>query len=227
MMAAPSVLGLMADPPKTQTRRPIKKQPERMNSGLWYVSHVWGEKTTGWVDLKTQEVRQVLQGLAPYKVGRVYYVKETYYRGWPDGREASGKTPGYTVYYKADEQGHQDPGYSWKSSMFMPARDARLFIRITEVRAQRLREIEYEDVQAERLRFWFTDQQIWDRGNMKRARGGGGVLTFGRKDYVDVWERLYGFDGVNKNPWLYAYTFEAVNPEEIDVNHTGTGNKGP
>ena len=79
-----------------------------------------------------------------YQVGDILYVRETYYRTYhhqygknfyrADGAEIQMPTiNGDTVTYgKAD-------GLKWRPSIHMPKEAARIFLRVTDVRVERLR----------------------------------------------------------------------------------------
>ncbi|EGK01703.1 hypothetical protein [Dysgonomonas gadei] len=88
-----------------------------------------------------------------YKVGDVLYLKEPYKkwtRGLSEGRHTS-------ILYKygeetpCDKVGTEGNSYytDWKNKLFMPASAARHFIKITEVRAERLQDITEEDCKKE------------------------------------------------------------------------------
>lgn len=107
-----------------------------------------------------------------YQVGEVVYIKEAY---WEDSGD---------IYYKSDMQEGQIPTNmhftepvskaKWKSPMFMPSWAARTFIKITDMRAEKLQEISREDVLAEGILFQDYKQdyqwayaKIWDSINPK------------------------------------------------------------
>ena len=166
-----SVLAIMAGL-KTQTRRAFRL-PEGQTS-----------PPTG----------AALKGWRPcYKPGDVLWVRET----WGVGIQLAGG-----IIYRADYTGRKAPlaeGYKWRPSMIMPRHTARIFLRITDARVERLQDISESDAVAEGL----TDPTrytpgeniqrfaaFWDNFNVKRGYG---------------WET---------NPWVWAYTFERVRPKK-------------
>jgi hypothetical protein len=91
----------------------------------------------------------------------------------------------------------------WRPSIHMPREAARLFLRVTDVRVERLQNISAEDCEAEgyfetapvepRPRSWFSE--VWNARNAKRG---------------------YGWDS---NPWVWVYTFERITKEEGEHGH--------
>lgn len=73
--------------------------------------------------------------LCPYSIGDTLYVRETWLKA-DDG----------LFYYKASEteiskEIREDYGYKWKASIHMPKEAARIFLEVTDVRVERLKDI--------------------------------------------------------------------------------------
>ena len=114
---------------KTQTRRVIKPQPD--DDGM-----IHAITNTGAVSLL--DVRD--EGLAPYRVGDVLYVRET----WTYHEGAR-----YGIIFKARCPQNLAQRIKWKPSIHMPKEAARLFMRVTDVRAERVNDISEADALAE------------------------------------------------------------------------------
>lgn len=89
----------------------------------------------------------------------------------------------------------------WRPSIFLPKEAARIFLRVTEVRAERLQNITEEDAIREGVMGWI-DKLI-------------GGMT-GKTRFQRLWDKLnaargYGWD---ENPWVWVYTFERITREE-------------
>jgi hypothetical protein len=121
-----------------------------------------------------------------YLSGDLLYVRET----WNEAFEPDGVTHAFYV-YKANGPWSAP----WRPSIFMPKVAARTFLRIADVRAERLQEITEEDAQSEGIPMTETPgycgsipdfKKLWDRLNAKRG---------------------FGWD---KNPWVLVYVFERI-----------------
>lgn len=143
---------------------------------------------------------------APYSAGDVLWVRET----WMPETEQRIHTGGY-IYRASDRpEPDGDAPLKWHPSIFMPKEAARIFLRVIDVRAERLREISEEDARAEGC-ITFHDK-IGD-GKFDD------VLEFdltAKDAFCELWERLnkkrgYGWD---TNPWVWVYTFERITPDE-------------
>lgn len=151
---------------KTMTRRVVKKQ------------HEW------WRDiepLNREELAKHVVGAAPFKIGDLLWVRET----WRNNPETA-------LQYRADdaEDGEDGP---WKPSIFMPKRWARLWLNVTNVRAEWLQDITEYEIAAEGLR-----------------RGEGGFTA-----WIQLWDSINAKRGYSwdSNPYVYVVEFERYWPE--------------
>ena len=140
----------------------------------------------------------------PYKFGDVLYVRETW--GYDKNNWL----------YKADytEEYANEPGnlFRWHPSIHMPKEAARIFLRVTDVRVERLQDITIADCKREGvvlpplrgdeydcefdsdLGYLIGFQRLWD-STIKRAD-------------IDKY-------GWNENPWVWVIVFERINREEV------------
>lgn len=89
---------------------------------------------------------------------------------------------------------------SYRPSIHMPRAAARIFLRVTDVRAERVQDITPKDLKIEGI----------------IASGICGELF----DFIKLWnsrnaKRGYGWD---VNPWVFVYELERVNESEVDQN---------
>lgn len=150
----------LLDGTKTQTRRIIKPQPTGANTWTWY--EVFGK---GFFPDKHDAEPKILK--SPYQVGDILYVQETWrcvkYDS-TDGDLSYGVEfkDGTRKYFEFDdnERFHQFGKFAfkdgWQPSMFMPKEAARIWLEVTDVRVERVREITEEDAKAEGAK-----QKIW------------------------------------------------------------------
>lgn len=170
---------------KTQTRRVIKNEML-----LW--ANPQAVNVVGDEYIYRLDNGCTVSGKLPYRIGQVYYARESLEPGEHG-----------LMTYRADGEHVRVHGQivrwpsTWKdrptSSFAMPRWAARVFLRITDVRVQRLREISLPDILAEGveaehfaglMEAWIT---CWERVNGKGS-----------------WER-------DRNKWTAAYTFEILN----------------
>ena len=127
---------------------------------------------------------------AQYAVGDVIYVAEKYRTVFDRQRDR-------LVQYFADWDGltGESPfDYTkWRSPFFMPEAAARLFLKITAVRQERLRSISSGDCQAEGI------ERIGDR-----------LSIFHR--FALLWDSINAARGYSSatNPLVWVYTFKVV-----------------
>lgn len=122
---------------------------------------------------------------APYCPGDILYVRETWCQ-----------PAAHTFWYKADSPVQN---VLWRPSIHMPREAARIFLRVTDVRVERLQDI--------------TDEQA--------EKEGCNDYTSTALGFFDVWDStikpkdrdLYGWDA---NPWVWGIEFERINREEAD-----------
>lgn len=139
---------------------------------------------------------------APYKSGDILFVRETWKYGAGRG------TPAYQ--YKADftDQELQEDYLKWHPSIHIPKEAARIFLRVTGAKVERLQDItDLESVAAECFNCQKCYYFEWcDQGH-------------GETDcFMNAWNHdhlrhldLYGYD---KNPWVYVYEVERVSKED-------------
>lgn len=145
---------------------------------------------------------------AKYDVGDILYVRETFAVGKIDIEESPNcidsryVLQGYGCheiipkeFCLRNEIGIDD--VVWKPSIFMPGEAARLFLRITDVRVERLQDITEEQARKEGCDLTHTPiksfSHLWD-STIKNAE-------------LD----RYGW---NANPYVWAYEFKVISKEE-------------
>ena len=181
---------------KTVTRRIIKPQP------LFYTgrNYVFADETC---PKKWEDCDDFVGKCAPYQVGDILYVRET----WGDYRECTEDGGGVYVLYRADypdgaKQVTHPNGIvyelpKWHPSIHMPKEAARIFLRVTDVRVERLQDMKMSDIQAEGVVPVSVNRGQWQQWQM---------------DYMKpVWDKTikncgrYGWDA---NPWVWVIEFE-------------------
>ncbi|HUV46281.1 MAG TPA: hypothetical protein VMW45_04360 [Dehalococcoidia bacterium] len=166
------IKAIAEDDREWMTRRVIKPQPitETLPSPngtvIRSLGYFWKHHFIGQPEDLTHYAR--------YQVGEVVYIKEAWKAGIR-GDEA------YLTLYKdgssklglCDPAAHRFAHYAskWQSPLFMPEWAARLFIKITDIRAERLNQISPNDITQEGFDSLVTFMLEWDKINKKRGYG--------------------------------------------------------
>lgn len=185
LFSTPMVQAIFDDR-KTQTRRIIKPQPKDDLSFLgWklpeYVQVAFGR------GVKTDSLHKFPFG----QVGDVLWVRET----WQNSEN------NVYYHYKAD---FTEPGKGWKPSIFMPKDAARIWLKITDVRVERLNDISAEDSQKEGI--------TWNQGEEWEAK----YQNAYSYKFKMLWESINGEESWNANPWVWVIEFERIEkPSEV------------
>ena len=212
---------------KSCTRRVVKPQPKShiaytcmgIGCGKWGYPgkdawKYWDDDSFRLPDDISQDELK-MKWTPPCHTDDILYVRETWAPMYPD--EASNIVCGYM--YKADDCGLRGevrqkwydakypngkdwcwPG-KWRPSIHMPKEAARLFLRVTDVRVERLWRMATVDALAEGMRSDYTGTKI-------------GVVDA----FCKIWDStikpadlpLYGWDA---NPWVWVIEFERVSKE--------------
>jgi len=145
--------------------------------------------------------------IAPWKNGEILWVRET----WTPCATIDSWLDDVNLYaYKADYAGQEVP-WKWRPSIHMPKTAARIWLRVTDVRVERLQEITEDDALAEGIDW--MDDACWDNGwspTLNDPDSGGEPLL--RAGYASLWDSINakrGF-GWDANPWVWVIEFESL-----------------
>lgn len=159
---------------------------------------------------------------APYQPGDILYVRETW---CPLPVNEAGHIRGHSVYYYKADGDLRPEGWrgKWKPSIHMPKEAARIWLKVTDVRVERLQEMKPVDVIKEGA---YPD--CWDCLNTYGESGS--QCCYGTEEQCSQcdevmmeWEKLwnstikksdidrYGWDA---NPWVWVIEFERCEKSE-------------
>lgn len=218
IMNAESVLGSLAGS-KTQTRRLARLTDDQVA----IVSKYFGWKChAGGVSLELDGGVMSVPLRTPYVVGDRLWVKETWQAwrgGWgeyDDGYEpiTAESRDGATWAEHVALNGKPAIEYRatstssgpWTPSLFMPRWASRLTLEITNVRLQRLQQIDEGDCLAEG--YTGTDPEPVAEGGTIYAWHGRSSAPCPRAHYAVAWDRINGKRATwESNPWVWAITF--------------------
>ena len=226
----PDMIQAIRDKRKTVTRRVIKPQFELPpEAGKPYLSNgclsVIPDRINfkGWAWVCGDNGKQIKPR---YQVGETAYIKEAHYSFgyWehsfttPTGKEGwrfvvVGKEIMYLEQKPIDslrESGEHGLGWYKRTPLFMPAWAARHFLKITDVRAERLQGITPEDCVAEGVSaggmvLARTTMLITGTNNLKDAQD---VLL--KCAYQELWDSINGKGDFALNKWVFRYEFRAT-----------------
>ncbi|WP_297429802.1 hypothetical protein [Clostridium sp.] len=192
---------------KTTTRRIIKRTPSNdepsgygfwksyeERDGRWYIKDY--THSPCWLTLE-----EYISKFSKYHVGDIIYVRETWCDRWlPDGflqgKDRYGyKADGIPSYgYWGNENQCKDN--VWIPSIHMPKKAARIFLKVTEVRVERLQNITYDDLISEGTEMprFATEEAL--RVNFRKLWD-----STLKKEQL----KTYGWDA---NPWIWVISFK-------------------
>ena len=196
---------------KTVTRRVVK-----LDLGLADIDK--NDKNYIYVPDRDGDYHHITKFL-PSQVGDILYVKETWCFGEDTCSIMFEPEPfPKDVLYKADFGYLENGVVKWKSSTHMPKEISRIFLKVTNVRVERLQDITEYEVFAEGLE-WFNDRcsdENWKPSYHDPDSGGTPQM---RKGFENLWNstikkkdlKRYGWDA---NPYVWVIEFERVNNYE-------------
>ena len=192
---------------KTTTRRVIKPQPEPFGKALAFKSGIYATS-------------KALTREAPYQPSDILYVREKFAL---DGYEGGKKeyvywadTDGMVLQWgKGKDEWAPVSDYNWHPSIHMPKAAARIFLRVTDVRAERLQDIAEEQA--------VTEGAINNHGFIHSPDNEYDTIHTAREHFSQIWNSTvkksdidrYGW---NANPWVWVITFERIGKLEENAD---------
>lgn len=179
---------------KTQTRRLVKPQPKTdpQTGDRLIDKGPFGQEVQPW-----DEYIAFHKGGGSFckygKVGDVLWVRETwtqnglkYYRFKADYKKGEGLFTSESVPEKYRNK--------WKPGIHMPKEAARIFLEITNVRVERLHDIQKSDIYSEGA----MSQQHIDQGS--------NAFTV----WSNLWQSINGPESWEANPWVWVIEFKRI-----------------
>lgn len=200
----------LLDGRKTVTRRIMKPQPSKKAS--------WLDKCAGVYTFSDATFPH-----EPYSSGDILYVRETF--GWLSEENKY-------VYKASDFECVAIDGFKWSPSLHMPKEAARIFLRVTNVRVERLQEITEEQSVKEGVPAdWPMDKVYCPICKGEGLIGAVHPVSLGFMEvecphcekgtsrFQNLWNStikpadlpLYGWDA---SPWVWVIEFERISKED-------------
>ena len=153
-----------------------------------------------------RRLRPFIEKKPPYSRGDILYVRETWGEGYEDG----------TYIYRADDKLADLPTFKelskliYHPSIHMPKEAARIWLKVTNVRVERLQEITEDGAKAEGAN-WKNGQNVGWEEKMKRTA---------TERFAEIWNSTIKKSDLDRygwkaNPWVWVIEFERCEkPEE-------------
>lgn len=194
---------------KTVTRRAVKPRYRNGETGFRIVTNAHTGKYVR-VEIFDEYEDETRWLPEPCRPGDILYVRET----WAAWSRTYGIAP--MPYYKAD--GDAPDGIKWRPSIHMPREAARIFLRVTDVRVERLWDITEKQTRAEGCSPIMITTDVEKPDNEKEWHEWGSALP----GFIQIWDStikpadrdLYGWDA---NPWVWVIEFEQIGREEAEL----------
>ncbi|HAT4125264.1 TPA: hypothetical protein I9Z60_001618 [Clostridium perfringens] len=201
------------DGKKTCTRRIIKKEIPGGYKPLGFVLYPTDETEFGNLVFGGKGAN-VYYAKPPYKVGDILYVRETWANTCtPDGEDGfvykvDGETKDFPYWGNAKQGKHE----VWMPSIHMPKEAARIFLKVTSIRAERLKDITDQGCYQEGI----SSTSFYDEAEHIQIAGIGLNDSLERVAFGLLWnstvkEEKYSWEG---NPWVWVIEFERVEKGE-------------
>ena len=219
---------------KTETRRVIKPQPKShiayvcMGSGCGKWGYpgkdaweYWGDESFRLPDgISQDELKR--RWTPPCNMGDILYVRETWAYGYVDTTDFECRCN--ECFFEELKAGTQKDSFlmpryfyrtenldglnvRWHPSIHMPKEAARIFLRVIDVRVERLQDITYEGCKAEGFDgAFFTDDTE-------------GMPAIAIRRFSRLWDSTIktadrDYFGWEANPWVWVIEFERIGREE-------------
>lgn len=193
---------------KTVTRRVVKpanpfrnKEGYCQGNGLWIDGYSKDDEPNGHIkDYSVSSCwwpkRSYIEKYAPYQPGDILYVRETW-------------SPVFVVprryLYKVGCKEAENLPIKWHPSIHMPKEAARIWLKVTDVRVERLQEITEEQAKAEGA--------IDNSGFIHSPDNEYNSIHTAKEHFKQIWNSTikksdldrYGWDA---NPWVWVIEFE-------------------
>lgn len=202
---------------KTATRRRIKNPPHpdmpdnhnycRMQ--FYVKDHL---RTLHYMDVTGQNPfsqTRYFESLAPYDKGDILYVRETWAFlpcvGCMDGSGECGRFPGTYADREAESEGcfvyradyPRPERINWSPSIHMPKEAARIWLKVTDVRVERLHDMTLDDLLSEGV--VIRPEAFNDPDNAYQQA---------RSEFARIWDSTIQKSQTDLNPWVWAIEFE-------------------
>lgn len=198
---------------KTQTRRIINPQPttELFSAIIGGYDNI-PKMARFWT--KREPNNPLIEDIKlKYSVGDILWVRET----WQHTKclNINFEDENYGYVYKADGQPWEDyEGWTWKPSIFMPKEACRIFLKLTNIRIEKLNNISESDAIAEGIERWTEERMKSKPTHYKvyfqncKPEDLMSYTSCPIDSYETLWQKINGEKSWSENPFVWVYEFE-------------------
>ena len=187
---------------KTCTRRVVKTR--RKDACGFYVTKRPDGSFAGVYEYDEDERMFENQLIPPYQPEDILYVRETWC-GLPVNE--AGHFRGHPIYYYRADGDLRPEGWrgAWHPSIHMPKEAARIWLKVTDVRVERLQEITEDGAKAEGA--------IDNRGFIHSPENEYDRIHTAREHFIEIWDSTIKESDIDRygwsaNPWVWVIEFE-------------------
>ena len=138
----------------------------------------------------------------PYQQGDILYVRETFIQA-----------AAHTFWYKADDNSWMPEGLHWRPSIHLPKAAARIWLKVTDVRVERLQDITFDSCKNEGI---YDDYKTYSEAYANNLRRVAYPKAFARLWDSTIEKSDIDRYGWNANPWVWVIEFERCEkPKEV------------
>ena len=146
--------------------------------------------------------------LCKYQPGDILYVRETFVQA-----------ASHTFWYKADDKEFLSKCKNWKPSIHMPKEAARIWLKVTDIRVERLHAISEDEARSEGSKKCYELlNPLEDKPIIYSAEDSGGYYVLGFKSIWNSIVKKTDFDiyGWDANPYVWVIEFERCKKPESE-----------
>ena len=191
---------------KTCTRRVIKPQWEECPACKYVHNEYIYDKMAENVYCARCGYPMEPERRSPYQPEDILYVRETWHKYTKLVGKGEGCHPKERYGYKASIANAEDANEPWKPSIHMPKEAARIWLKVTDVRVERLQDITADGIRNEGL-----PSMAVHVGDMDVAL----------KEWETLWNSTIKKSDIDRcgwdaNPWIWVIEFERwEKPQEV------------
>jgi hypothetical protein len=113
--------------------------------------------------------------------------------------------------YKAQTESEFDkPITGWKPAIHLPLKAARIFLKVTDVKADRLQNISESEAISEGICRPFPNSNLWLSYTKPTV-----LYKDPRTSFESLWISIYGEESWESNPWIWSYEFQTMEIKKL------------